>query len=132
MDTETLAKLIKEENEQTRRHFDDKAAEMGRHFDEKADETQRHFDLVAEGLNGSIQRIAEGHGVLIEKIDGLGTRMGRLETQVENFALETRTNFEEVRAAIKFSYAELDRRVSHLESTIASIDARVSRLESRP
>ena len=132
MDTDKIIDLIKQENEQTRRHFDEKAAEMGRHFDEKAAESQRHFDAVAESLKSEIRVIAEGHGVLVEKIDGLGTRMDRLETQVENFAIETRTNFEEVRAAVKFSYAELDRRVSHLESTIASIDARVSRLESRP
>ncbi len=138
MDTEELLKAIKQDNEQTR----------------------LHFDVVAESVKSDIRLLAEGHGVLVEKVDGLGTRMDRLETKVDRleikvdaldtrmghmetrmdhletkldgFIVETRTNFEEVRAAIKFSYAELDRRVSHLESTIASIDARVSRLESRP
>ena len=124
MDTETLAKLIKEENEQTRRHLDDKAAEMGRHFDDKAAEMGRHFDVVAESLKSEIRVIAEGHGVLVEKMD-------RLETQVENFALETRTNFDEVRAAIKFSYAELDRRVAHLESFVLDLSTRMQRLEAR-
>ena len=135
MDTETLAKLIKEENEQTRRHFDDKAAEMGRHFDEKAAETQhhfdekaaesrRHFDVVAESLESQIRVIAEGHGVLVEKID-------RLETKLDGFIVETRTNFEEVRASIKFSYAELDWRVAHLESFVQDLSTRMQRIEAR-
>ena len=130
MDAELL-NAIKQENEQTRRHFDDKAAEMGRHFDEKADETQRHFDVVAESLESQIRVIAEGHGVLVEKIDGLGTRMDHLETKLDGFIVETRTNFDEVRAAIKFSYAELDRRVAHLESFVQDLSTRVQRIESR-
>ena len=95
------------------------------------EQTRRHFDVVAESLESQIRVIAEGHGVLVEKIDGLGTRIDRLETQVENFALETRTNFDEVRAAIKFSYAELDRRVAHLESFVQDLSTRMQRIESR-
>ena len=124
MDTETLAKLIKEENERTRRHFDDKAAEMGRHFDEKAAETQRHFDVVGESLESQIRVIAEVQGVLVEKID-------RLATKMDAFIVETRTNFDEVRAAIKFSYAELDRRVAHLESFVQDLSTRMQRIEAR-
>ena len=129
MDTELL-NAIKEDNEQTR----------------------RHFDVVAESLKSEIRVIAEGHGVLVEKIDGLGTRMGHLETKVDHletkvdaldsrmdhletkldgFIVETRTNFDEVRAAIKFSYAELDRRVAHLESFVQDLSTRMQRIESR-
>ncbi len=32
---------------------------------------------------------------------------------------------------IKFSYSELDRRVSHLESNVANLTARVEHLEAR-
>jgi len=166
MDTDTLAKLIKEENEQTRLHFDEKAAEMGRHFDEKAAEMGRHFDVVAESLESKIHVIAEGHGVLVEKIDGLGTRMDHLETKVDHletkvdglgtrmdhletkvdrldtrmdhlgtkldgFIVETRANFEEVRASIKFSYAELDRRLTFLESGFKDLSSRMASLEGR-
>ena len=123
------------------------------------EETRRHFDVVAESLKSEIRVIAEGHGVLVEKIDrldtrmdhletkvdrldtrmdGLDTRMDRLETKVdgldhklENFIVETRTNFEEVRAAIKFSYAELDRRVAHLESFVQDLATRMQRIEAR-
>ena len=54
-----------------------------------------------------------------------------LETKLDAFIVETRTNFEEVRAAIKFSYAELDRRVAHLESFVLDLSTRMQRLEAR-
>jgi predicted RNase H-like nuclease (RuvC/YqgF family) len=123
MDTESLVKLIKEGNEETR----------------------RHFDVVAEGLKSEIRVIAEGHGVLVEKIDRLDTRMDHLETKVDRldtrmdhletkldgFIVETRTNFEEVRASIKFSYAELDRRLTFLEAGFKDLSSRLASLENR-
>lgn len=151
MDTEELLKAIKQDNEQTR----------------------LHFDVVAEGLKSDIRLLAEGHGVLVEKVDGLGTRMDRLETKVDRletkvdaldtrmghmetrmdhletkvdhletrmdhldtkldaFIVETRTNFEEVRASIKFSYAELDRRLTFLESGFKDLSSRMASIESR-
>ena len=123
MDTEELLIAIKQDNEQTR----------------------RHFDVVAESLKSEIRVIAEGHGVLVEKIDGLGTRMDSLETKVDRldtrmdhldtkldaFIVETRTNFEEVRASIKFSYAELDRRLTFLESGFKDLSSRMASIESR-
>ena len=123
MDTEELLKAIKQDNEQTR----------------------LHFDVVAESLKSDIRLLAEGHGVLVEKVDGLGTRMDRLETKVDQletkvdhletkldgFIVETRANFEEVRASIKFSYAELDRRLTFLESGFKDLSARMASLEGR-
>jgi predicted RNase H-like nuclease (RuvC/YqgF family) len=123
MDTEELLIAIKQDNEQTR----------------------RHFDVVAESLKSDIRLLAEGHGVLVEKVDRLDTRMDHLETKVDRldtrmdhletkldgFIVETRTNFDEVRAAIKFSYAELDRRVAHLESFVQDLSNRVQRIEAR-
>ncbi len=105
-------------------HFDEKAAESQRHFDEKAAESQRHFDVVAESLKSDIRLIAEGHGLLFEKMD-------HLETKLDGFIVETRTNFEEVRAAIKFSYAELDRRLTFLESGFKDLSSRMASIESR-
>lgn len=96
MDTENILDSIQKENEKTR----------------------RHMDVVAESLESKIGLPAEGHGVFVEKVDALGTRVDRLETKLDDFIVETRSNFKEVRAAIKFSYAELDRRVSRLESFV--------------
>jgi exonuclease VII large subunit len=112
MDTEKLENLIKQENEETRRRFDQKAAEMGQHFDEQAAETQRrfdqkaaemgqhfdeqaaetrrHFDVVAENLRSEIQVVAEGVLANTERLDRVDarldkveTRLGRLEIKVE-------------------------------------------------
>jgi hypothetical protein len=54
-------------------------------------ETRRHFDMVAERLQGSITLIAEGHLALDRKVDDL-------------------------RAELKTDLANLDRRVTRLES----------------
>jgi len=56
--------------------------------------------------------------------------MEETEMKLDAFIEETRTNFGEVRAAIKFSYAELDRRVSHLESFVLDLSERLQRLET--
>ena len=95
----------------------DEMGEVLRHFDEKAAETQRHFDVVAEGLRSEIQTVAEGVLAVGERLDRNADAM--------------RAEFLEVRAMIKFSYSELDRRVTHLESNVADLSARVERLESR-
>ncbi len=137
MDMEKLVQFIKEENEETR----------------------RHFDVVAEGLRSDIRLLAEGHAALVEKVDHLDAKVDRLETKVDrleakvdrleirmdhletrmdgfeakldDFIVETRTNFEEVRASIKFSYAELDRRITFLEAGFKELSARVASIESR-
>ena len=137
MDMEKLVQFIKEENEETR----------------------RHFDGVAEGLRSDIRLLAEGHAALVEKVDHLDAKVDRLETKVDrleirmdhletrldhletrmdgfeakldDFIVETRTNFEEVRASIKFSYAELDRRITFLEAGFKELSARVASIESR-
>ena len=137
MDMEKLVQFIKKENEETR----------------------RHFDGVAEGLRSDIRLLAEGHAALVEKVDHLDAKVDRLETKVDrleirmdhletrldhletrmdgfeakldDFIVETRTNFEEVRASIKFSYAELDRRITFLEAGFKELSARVASIESR-
>ena len=137
MDMEKLVKFIREENEETR----------------------RHFDVVAEGLRSDIRLLAEGHGALVEKVDHLDAKVDRLETKVDHletrmdgletkvdhletrmdgfeaklddFIVETRTNFDEVRASIKFSYAELDRRITFLETGFKELSARVASIETR-
>ncbi|MGA9750817.1 MAG: hypothetical protein WBS54_03415 [Acidobacteriota bacterium] len=158
MDMEELVQFIKEENQETR----------------------RHFDVVAEDLRSDIRLLAEGHGALVEKVDGLDAKVDRLDTKVDHletrmdsletkvdhldtkvdhletrmdgletkvdhletrmdgfeaklddFIVETRTNFEEVRASIKFSYAELDRRITFLEAGLRELSARVATIETR-
>ena len=98
---------------ETRRHFDQVAAEMRQHyegvavgirqhFDDKTAETRLHFDIVAEGIRGDVQLLAEGLAMHSESVD-------------RRFA-EVKEEFVEVRAMIRLSYAELDRRLRTLES----------------
>jgi chaperonin cofactor prefoldin len=101
---------------ETRQHFDDVAATMG-----------RHFEVAAEGLENKIQLVAEAVARVDEKLD-------RTAADIRE---EMRRGFGETQAMIKFSHAELDRRMrtledSHraLEETVGDLQARVERLES--
>ena len=81
-------------------------------------ETRRHFDVVAEGLRSQIQLVAEG-------VSAADQRLDRFQRKVEE-------EFAETRAAIRFSYAQLERRILDLEGNYAALNERVERLEFRP
>jgi hypothetical protein len=83
---------------------------------EFAGETRRQFEIVAESLRREIRQVAEGVALTNESIDSVGRRMD--------------SEFAEVKAAMKFSFAELDRRIGSLEAGFRSLDARVKRLET--
>jgi hypothetical protein len=85
--------------------------------DDRADEIMRHFDVVGERLESQIRLVAEGHQLIREKLKAF-----RAEVSVE---------FSELRSMIKFSYAELDRRIRTLEGAVVSLADRVDRLEAR-
>ena len=76
------------------------------------EETRRLSNVTAEALRREIQIVAEGVTRVDEKID----------RTAEDIRSEMRHGFTETQAMIKFSYAELDRRVTSLEE-------RVDRLE---
>jgi len=59
--------------------------------------------------------VAEGHDAIREEI--------------KRFREEVREEFKEVKAIIKFSYAELDRRITTVEGEVGSLKGRVERLE---
>jgi predicted nuclease with TOPRIM domain len=81
------------------------------------EEIKRHFGVVAEGLRSDIQQVAEGVTNLNEKLD----------RQIE----ENEAAHREILSAIKFSYAELDRRISTIEGEVTSLKSRMERLEQR-
>jgi uncharacterized protein YceH (UPF0502 family) len=83
-------------------------------------ETRRHFDVTAERLDGKIDAVAESVANVDEKLD---RRIDDLEQRMER-------GFAETQAMIKFSHAELDRRVSRLEQSFADLQARIERLET--
>jgi hypothetical protein len=76
---------------ETRRQAETLAAE-GRHL----------FNVVGESLSGKIELVAEGVGAINEKLD-------REDADIRR---EMREGFAETYALIRFSHAELDRRIS--------------------
>ena len=86
-------------------------------IDEQFEETKRHFGVVAEGFRSEIRQVAEGHEVIRHEIQILRE--------------ENEQAHGEILSAIKFSYAELDRRVRTLEEMALSLQARMERLEAR-
>ncbi len=87
-------------------------------------ETRRHFDVVAEGLRDQIRTVAEG-------VAGVAQRLDQVEQRLDHFQRKVEDEFAETRAAIRFSYAQLERRIQELEGNYASLDERVARLEGR-
>jgi len=80
-------------------------------------ETRRHFEVVAEGLRADIRQVAEGHQFLVDGQARIMDRIDRLES--------------ELGAMIRFSYAELDRRIRTLEERFTALQARIERVEAR-
>ena len=87
-----------------------------------ADEVKRHFDVTAESLRSEIRLVAEGLISLDHK----------MERQFAEVLGETRREFDEVKAMIKFSHAELARRLDSHEHDIADLRERIERLERKP
>ncbi|WP_447969988.1 hypothetical protein [Nitrospira sp. M1] len=101
--------------------IDSKFEHIQQHIDVKAVENRRHFEVVAEGLRSDIQQIAEGHQVLLDGQNRIEVRFLERVNEVER----------ELGAMIKFSYADLDRRIHNLEDTVSTLTSRIEHIESR-
>ncbi len=121
--------------------LDEKMSGVDRHFDE----LHRHFDVVAENLQGQIQQVAEGVVLGNERLDrvevrleGIEGRLDRVEVRLDGIDgrldhLETavHADFSEVKSMVKLSFAELDRRLTTLETIVHDLTGRLERLETR-
>jgi hypothetical protein len=112
---------------ETRRHFDVVTERLRGEYettatrlDGQALETRRHFDVVAEDLRSDLRLLAEGLGGLSERVN----------SEFASFRAEVASEFSEVRAMIKFSYSDLDRRLTGLETTVETLQQRVTRIEN--
>jgi vacuolar-type H+-ATPase subunit D/Vma8 len=86
------------------------------------EEIVHRFHVISEDVISQVKQVAEGVANVDEKLDR--TRQ-ELRTEIQ----ETR---QEVLAAIKFSYAELDKRLTLLENEFLELKRRVEKIESRP
>ncbi len=79
-------------------------------------------------LNGKVN-------VLDGKVASLDNKVTALDAKVDRIHLELKTDIQETRqeilAAVKFSYAELDKRLTTLEQEFLDLKARVAKIESR-
>lgn len=74
------------------------------------DDARRHFQILAEDLRSDMRLLAEGLVAVNERLDRVETR---LEAKMD-------ARFEETHALIRFSYRDLDRRVTTLEGSAPS------------
>jgi len=101
--------------------------ELKRLLETNSVDIRRHFDITAERLENKIQLVVEAVVRIDQKLD---QKVAELDDRMDR-------GFAETQAMIKFSHAELDRRMrtiedSHraLEETVVDLQARVERLES--
>jgi len=87
----------------------------------KLAETRRHTGVLVEAVRGEVRQVAEGVVNLNEKLDREMTALRQ----------EMRTEFGEVKSMLKFSYAELDRRIRSLEEGFGALQARIGAVETR-
>jgi predicted RNase H-like nuclease (RuvC/YqgF family) len=90
----------------------------------KLGETRRHMGVLVEAVRNDVRQLAEGLAETNRGLAETNQRLDRFERKVEE-------EFAETRAAIRFSYAQLERRIQELEGNYASLDERVARLEAR-
>jgi hypothetical protein len=83
-------------------------------------ETRRHFDVATESFRADQRLLAEGIAAVDEK----------LSRQIRELRSEVKEGFDEMRSMIRFSYADLDRRMRELEESVSELRTRVLKLEA--
>ena len=90
-------------------------------FVEFKEDITHQFHLISEDVISKIQLVAEGVATLNEKFD---RRIDELQKKNEE-------QHKDILAAVKFSYAELDRRISTLEAEMEDLKLRMDKIERR-
>ena len=95
--------------------------------DERAEITKL-IGVYADETRSQIQFLAENMDARFEKVDA---RLDKMDTRLDRFEHEMHREFAEVRGMIKFSYADLDRRLTTLEAGHENVTSRLSLLEAK-
>ncbi len=75
---------------------------------EDHEETRRHFDVVAEGLRSDMRFRAEGLAMTNETLE-------RFRAEFATFSADIGRSFADVRAELRISHSEVDRRLKAVE-----------------
>jgi len=82
------------------------------------------FHIISKGLIDQMKLLAEGHAGILDRLTSVDDRLERIENEYERQHLETRS-------LIKLSFAEIDRRISDLESQMKEMKEWRKQVESR-
>ena len=85
------------------------------------EEIIQQFHVSTEGVRDEVKQVAEGVATVNEKLDNIHKE---LTTEIQETS-------QEVLAAVKFSYAELDKRLTTLEQEFLDLKLRVEKIENR-
>jgi uncharacterized protein involved in exopolysaccharide biosynthesis len=100
--------------------------------DEKLD---RRFNELKAEIDNKTQPIAQAVLELSGKVVALDGKVVALDGKVDKIHQELKTEIQETRqevlAAVKFSYAELDKRLTTLEKEFLELKLRVEKIETR-
>ncbi len=96
---------------------DQRISALEQKVDQSKEEMIHQFHIISENVISQVKLVAEG----VMNLDGKFTR------EMANL----RKNDEEIMAMLKFSYAELDRRISTLETEVQELKRRIDQIERR-
>jgi len=108
-------------NEFSEKNLDPKFKEIDSRFIEFREDIIHQSHVISEDLIDRVKQVAEGVVNLNEKFE---RRFDDLNKKIDQ-------NHRDVLAAIKFSYAELDRRITALEAEMEDLKRRMDRMERR-
>jgi uncharacterized protein YoxC len=100
-------------------------AEGVANVNEKIDRTRQELK---EEIDNKTQPIAQAVTSIDGKVTALDMKVDRIHQELKTEIQETR---QEVLAAVKFSYAELDKRLTLLENEFLELKRRIEKIESR-
>lgn len=117
-----MAELTKKDflellNEFSQKTLDQKFEQVNYRFIGFKEDVVHQFHIISEDLISKVQLVAEGVATLNEKLD--------------RHIDENRREHQEIMAAIKFSYAELDKRITTLETEMEDLKRRMDKIERR-
>jgi predicted nuclease with TOPRIM domain len=101
-----------------------------RETDDKIEEARRHMGVLVEAVRDDVRQLAEGLAGTNQRLDRVQDQLGGMEQRFDRFEQKVEAEFAETRAAIRFSYAQLERRLQELEGNYVALNERVARLEA--
>ena len=101
--------------------IDERFEKVNSQISEFKNEIIHQFHVISEDVISKVQLVAEGLVNLDEK----------LNRRMDNFEKRNEEQHKDILAAVKFSYAELDKRITTLESEVKDLKLRMDKIERR-